>query len=141
MYCLVTCLLSFVSSLALLSLWLHVDSDCSSCYLWKKSLTHTWKTSILCMNDSHVWLFLALHLFVTKIRLKEVMCVGVTAGAYILTLFAVSCQYSAISMFCAFLLIMEFSNFHLADEVQRTSAWVNSCFSHLQSSFVDWMAL
>lgn len=34
--------------------------------------------------------------FKLKIRLKEVMCLGVTAGAYILTLFAVSHQYPLI---------------------------------------------
>lgn len=38
-------------------------------------------------------------------------------------------------------LVIVFCDSQLTDEVQRTGAWVNSCVSYLQRTFMDWMDL
>lgn len=79
----------------------------------------------------------------TWIRLEKVLCLGVTAGAYILTLFAVSSwELAALSVILKFRFCYRIHEFHhLADEISRAGAWANPCFPYLQSTLVDRMAL
>lgn len=73
-------------------------------------------------------------------RIKKVMCLGVSAGAYVLTLFAVGFQ--SVTLFFLRLLTTVFMNllclpFDYAGEIFGTSFRFNPGFSPLQSSFLD----
>lgn len=83
------------------------------------------------------------------------MCMGVTAGAYILTLFAVSqLPWHSVKKFsfpfyvsneiskCSFVFLeIIFCVFVLIDEIQATCPWVNTCFTPLQSALMDRMVV
>lgn len=64
---------------------------------------------------------------------------GVTAGAYILTLFAVSslnrCHHGSHTM------LVNVSPNCLADEIRRAGSWVDTGLSSVQSSVVDGVVL
>lgn len=77
-------------------------------------------------------------------RLGAVMCMGVTAGAYILTQFAVRYLSSLfsfhISITCYHLTktyIDHLSIIFGTDEIQIPCDGVDSCFSNMQSSMLD----
>ena len=88
--------------------------------------------------------------FLFFFRLDAVMCMGVTAGAYILTLFAVcfppwrGSQDFLLddSKFCIDLVFNGVFYFALAtDEIQTTCPWLDTYFPSMQCTLLDRMAV
>lgn len=76
-------------------------------------------------------------------RLGAVMCLGVTAGAYILTLFAVSFSsfYGCVSVLLSINFDLVVIYCFIADEVLATCYGSDSCFPSMQSTILDRMVM